>query len=238
VPTELFKKLDEARADLESNGFVVNAVAQPRSDIDKGVVFDQDPKGGTQAPRGSTVTLYYSGGEGQVAVPKVVGLNEAAAKSLIENAGLIVNEVQQPDDNVQKGTVISQTPTEGTMVDKKTVVTIVVSSGKNQVAVPDVTGQSIQTATNTLTQAGFKVATKPEPSETVPANKVITTNPAPGAQVPPGSVVIIIVSSGPPPTTQPPTTPSTAAPSTTKAPSTTSPASSTSSTAATTTSTA
>ncbi len=221
VSTVVNKRLEEARSELEGDGFVVNAVAQSKSDVPKGIVFDQDPKGGALAPRGSTVTIFYSGGESQVKVPQVVGLNEAAAKSLIENQGLVVSEVQQPDDNIQKGNVISQNPAPDTMLDKGSTVTIVVSAGKNQVPVPDVTGQSLATALNTLKQAGFTATTKQESSDAVAANKVITTNPAPGTQVPPNTVITVIVSSGPPQTTQPPTTPTTQAPTTTAASTTT-----------------
>jgi serine/threonine-protein kinase len=226
VPVVIFKRLEDATADLQAQGFQVNAVSQPRDNVPRDIVFDQDPKGNTQAAVGSTVTVYYNGGPGQKTVPNVVGLNDVAAKGLIENNGLVFNEIQQPDDNIPKGNVISQNPAADTKVDGGSTVTVTVSSGKNQVPLPDVTGQSQQTAVNTLTQAGFKPTVRFENSDTVGAGKVITTNPAPNAQVPPESVVTVIVSSGPVPTTaptQPPTTPTTAPPtsattSTTKAP--------------------
>jgi serine/threonine-protein kinase len=144
----------------------------------------------------------------------VVGLDDTAAKGLIENNGLVANELQQPDDNIPKGKVISQTPDPNSMVDAGSVVTITVSTGKNQVALPDVTGQSQQTAVNSLSQAGFKPIVRLQSSDTVPAGKVITTSPAPNTQVPPDASIIVVVSSGPPPTTLAPTT--TAAPTTTQ----------------------
>jgi len=214
VDTVINKRLEEATSQLQSQGFVVNAVGQPKPEVPKGIVFDQDPKGGALAAKGSTVTLYYSGAENQVKVPGVVGFNEAAAKSILENAGLVVTEVQQPDEIVQKGNVISQAPPEGSMVDAKSTVTIVVSAGKNQVPVPDVSGQSLQTALNTLQQAGFNPVPRSENNDVVPANKVITTSPGPNTLVAPNATITVIVSSGPAPTTQPPTTPTTATPTT------------------------
>jgi beta-lactam-binding protein with PASTA domain len=48
-----------ARDTLTSAGFKVGALDQATTDPSAGgVVLDQDPAGGTQAPSGSTVTIY------------------------------------------------------------------------------------------------------------------------------------------------------------------------------------
>ena len=56
-------------------------------------------------------------------------------------------------------------------------------------------------AGNALGQAGFKVSTKTQASDTVQAGVVISTNPPGGAKAAKGSTVTMIVSSGPSPTT-------------------------------------
>jgi serine/threonine-protein kinase len=64
------------------------------------------------------------------------------------------------------------------------------------VAVPGVTGQSEQAATQALTQAGFKVAVRREASEEVPEGQVIRQEPAAQAQSTAGATVTLVVSSG------------------------------------------
>jgi len=66
-----------------------------------------------------------------------------------------------------------------------------------QVSVPAVTGQDQVTASNTITQAGLQPAIVGQNSSTVPAGKVIATNPAAGTMVAKGSTVQLFVSTGP-----------------------------------------
>jgi beta-lactam-binding protein with PASTA domain len=48
-----------ARSDLQAAGFRVTVVDEPTTDQNEdGIVLDQDPTGGTQAPTGSVVTIY------------------------------------------------------------------------------------------------------------------------------------------------------------------------------------
>ena len=97
--------------------------------------------------------------------------------------------------------MLAQDPQPGTQVAKNSTVTLVVSSGTGQVTVPNVVGQDAGSAGNILGQAGFKVSTKTQASDTVQAGLVISTNPPAGAKAAKGSTVTMIVSSGPSPTT-------------------------------------
>jgi serine/threonine-protein kinase len=215
VPTVTELPLTEATARLESAGFKVSVENRADPGRRPGIVIDQDPKGNTQAEQGSTVELVVSGGFGQVQVPAVVGLTEGNARQLLEGAKLAVRVQQQPSDTVDKGTVISQDPLPQTTVDQGATVTITVSSGKEEVDVPDVRGQSITTATNLLTQAGFRVSQRDQTSPDVPVGRVIDTAPPSGTKVAPNSTITLLVSTGPPTTTTSSTTTTTSPPTTT-----------------------
>src|SRR5205823_12436908 len=91
-----------------------------------------------------------------------------------------------------QGTVIDQNPRAGTQVAKNSTVTLTVSSGTGQATVPNVVGQDAATAGNTLGQAGFKVSTKTQASDTVQAGTVISTSPSAGAKANKGSTVTMI----------------------------------------------
>jgi eukaryotic-like serine/threonine-protein kinase len=58
VPDVVGEGQARAGSDLESAGFHVQVVAQQTADPSQdGIVLDQDPAGGTQAPKGATVTI-------------------------------------------------------------------------------------------------------------------------------------------------------------------------------------
>ena len=74
-------------------------------------------------------------------------------------------------------------------------------------AVPSVAGMTVSTARGDLTNAGLTVVTgTARHSDTVPAGQVITTDPAPGANISHGGTVTIIPSLGPVEATMPPVT--------------------------------
>jgi eukaryotic-like serine/threonine-protein kinase len=217
VPSVTGQSAADATSQLESAGFKVNATTRQNDSIKEGEVFDQDPKGGVKADEGALVTIVVSSGAGKVDVPSVVGKTQAQATSLLTNAGFVPQVVQQPDDTIKAGEVISQSPAGG-QADKGSTVIITVSSGVAQVSVPSVAGDDLAGASAALGAAGFKVTSIQQSSTSVASGTVIGTNPAAGTQMAKGSTVQVIVSSGPPATTTTTTAPTTT---TTKATTTT-----------------
>ena len=71
-------------------------------------------------------------------MPNVVGLTQSAATTAITGAGLTVGTVTTASSTtVPAGSVISQSPVSGTQVSVGSAVSLVVSSGLPQVAVPE-----------------------------------------------------------------------------------------------------
>jgi eukaryotic-like serine/threonine-protein kinase len=229
VPNVVGDNSGQASSTLTAQGFTVNeqTVADPGGTA--GQVFQQSPKGGVSAAKGSTVTIDVTKG-GTVTVPNVVNQNVNTAANTITGAGL-TEQTNNVANNAASGTVLSQSPREGTKVPQGTQVVLTVSSGPITVGVPDVTGISQDQAANELGQAGFTVSVVAEPS-TQPQDQVISTNPPAGTQAPKGSTVTLYVSSG-----QSSTTTSGSSSSTSSSTSTTSQSSSTTAPSSTTTTT-
>jgi len=137
-----------------------------------------------------------SGSKGTASVPNVIGQSYDAAKANLEKAGFKVTRDDAASDTVPLGQVIAQKPDAGTTINKGGTVTLSVSSGPGDTAVPNVVGQSSENATTLLTTAGFKVAKLEQPSDQVPANIVVSSDPAAGAKSQKGSTVTITVSTG------------------------------------------
>jgi len=137
-----------------------------------------------------------------VAVPYVVGIERALAVNDIQERGLVARVRNLPNSDVQEGLVSAQSPTEGTNVEKGTVVTIDVSSGKPEVTVPSVVGQSEADAVEELTRAGLD-AQVVEVNSDQKQGTVTGQSPAAGLVVVEGTQVRINVSRGPKPVTVP-----------------------------------
>ena len=79
----------------------------------QGEVVSTDPKAGTEAAKGSTVTIQVSKGEEKITVTDVRGQDENTAKSTLSGQGLNVTVTTDYSDSVAKGCVISQDPAGG-----------------------------------------------------------------------------------------------------------------------------
>jgi serine/threonine-protein kinase len=133
----------------------------------------------------------------------VVNKTQDQATSILQQAGFTVNVAQQNSNTAPQGTVITTNPPPGTTVGQGSAVQLVVSSGKQQVQVPSVVGQSPSAAGQTLGQLGLQVKQASEASSSIQAGEVTRTDPPAGATVPVGSTVTVYVSTGSPQVTVP-----------------------------------
>ncbi|MEZ5171504.1 MAG: Stk1 family PASTA domain-containing Ser/Thr kinase [Acidimicrobiia bacterium] len=188
---------EEAVAALSAAGFEVE-VEREIAFLEKGLVAKQNPPGGEEARDGSVVTITVSEGLGEVEIPPLAGRTAEDARDVLEDLNLTVEEQEEETTDVEPGVVIRTEPASGTLVERGSKVVMIVSAGPGSVEVPQVDGLSVNAAVEALTAAGFTVQQVPEPSDTVPADQVIRTDPAGGSQAPQGSTVQLFVSSGRP----------------------------------------
>lgn len=201
VPNVVNQTLVEAEQTLRDAQLVLGSQTLQASDRPEGSILNQDPAGGSQAPKGSAVNVVVSAGPEQVSVPNLVGLTSAdEARQVLQNAKLNLGTVTPGDSDQPEGVVTGQNPASGRTVDAGTSVNITVSNGS--VSVPDVLGQTEAQARSMLTNAGFNVQRITQESED-PAGTVIGQSPSGGASAPRGSTVTITVAIAPTPTPTP-----------------------------------
>jgi serine/threonine-protein kinase len=133
----------------------------------------------------------------KVRVPNVVGQSEQAAGAALRRAGLNPVPSLASSTTVATGLVIGETPPAGSLVKKGSRISILVSGGPASAPLLNVEGLKASEAVAKLRRAGFKPATKTEASPTVPAGRVVATNPPAGTELQVGSPVTVLVSSGP-----------------------------------------
>jgi eukaryotic-like serine/threonine-protein kinase len=127
VPDVSDRTESEAANILGRAGFETRTVRQPSSSVEAGKVIGTDPPAGTKAPRGSTVTINVSSGAEEVTVPSVVGLTEAEARAVLEDAGFsVVARTAPVFDPSEDGIVQRQSPSGGSQAARGSTVTILV----------------------------------------------------------------------------------------------------------------
>jgi beta-lactam-binding protein with PASTA domain len=191
-PVERLTEVQAVR-ELHKAGLEVTIDPEFSDKVKKGFAIRTVPPEGREVTKGTRVRLLVSQGPEQVTVPDVTGLTRESAEARLGDEGFEVSTDEQESDEPE-GDVISQSPAGGTNVARGETVTIVVSTGRPQVAVPDVVGMSGERASARLTGAGLTVA-RQERTVTDPAQDgvVIEQRPGAGSEVDQGVQVVIVV---------------------------------------------
>jgi eukaryotic-like serine/threonine-protein kinase len=204
VPSVVNLSEQAAKAKLEAAGFKVKARDVYSDDVQTGFVARQDPEGGAKVAEGETVDIYVCRGPQTITLRDFRGWTAAEVTTWLEQNGLVAAPKSGPSTSVAKGKVYKQDPAPDSTLERGGTVTFWVSQGKPQVEVPDVTGMTLNGATSTLQDAGFRVGiVTPEASSTVPNGSVISQDPAAGDKVEKGATIDLVVSNGPSPSPSP-----------------------------------
>ncbi|MFF7759648.1 Stk1 family PASTA domain-containing Ser/Thr kinase [Streptomyces griseorubiginosus] len=199
VPSVLGQDVDQATETLEGDKYqFVVKTKQEESAEKPGTVLSQDPKLGAEVEKGSTVTLTIAKAEEKSTVPDVTGQSCEDAKKQMQANNLVGNctEVETEDTN-QIGKVIATSPQAGTQADKGSSVNIQIGKAADKTEVPDVRGQTVGQAKQTLNNAGFTNIQFANGSDQSDNAFVVQQNPGGGSEVnDPGSTQITLATVG------------------------------------------
>ena len=185
-----------AREKITAAGFHYQEKEDNDSAEPKGTFTKQSPKGGSMAPKGSTVTVWFSSGPKDTAIPDVKGMTQQEARKALEKAGFKVSPAASVEDSqdVPKDHVTRTDPAAGQSVAKGTSILIYISSGMTKV--PDLSGKTKDDATKTLQSLHFNITIREQASNTVAKDMVISTDPAAGSSIQQGAMITVTVSNG------------------------------------------
>ncbi len=192
VPRVVGADVATAARTLRNEGFKPVA-ERVRNSRPKDEVIAQDPGAGTELEVGDEVTLTVSDGPGLASVPTVDGLTRKEARERLIDANFKVRERREASDEVESGRVIETSPSAGSQVEVGSTVTLVISSGPEQVTVPEVQGSALADARAELEGAGLEVAVESQETADAEPDTVLAQNPAAGTEVDEGSTVTLTV---------------------------------------------
>ena len=132
IPDLSGKSVRQAMLDLETAGLILGEIAWAFSDtLPERVVVFSYPATGMEIPLGSPVNLMVNRGRASnfTYMPKVIGLTIDEAKKRLEDKSLKVGIVTyRTDENYLPETVLEQSEPEGSELDVRTEIDLVVSS--------------------------------------------------------------------------------------------------------------
>jgi eukaryotic-like serine/threonine-protein kinase len=186
------------RGDLldEVGGFGWNIDVEEvrQDDTEPGEIVATRPEPGERLREGQTLTVVVSQGATLVPLPEgLLGMSPEEATDALAEAGLGVELVPEPSEDVEEGEIIGFTDGDpGAQVPKGSVVRLSVSVG-DEVEVPDLEGWHYTDAVDELEGLGFDVVLKGKESDDHDVGTVIRTDPRRGRTVDRGETVEVIV---------------------------------------------
>jgi serine/threonine-protein kinase len=172
----------QVQAALDGLGLVLAGKDAYDEAVAKDGVVDWSPRDGT-LERGGTVTVTFSKGPEPKALPSFLDKVYDEYQKLLEGLGITSKKEEAYSDDVDKGKVIATEP--AGPVAPGTEVTVIVSKGPEQVAVPNLSGLSEDEAASKLEAVGLRLGDRYGPAK----RKVFTSRPAAGTSVDKGSSV-------------------------------------------------
>ena len=176
VPDVHGKSQLQAQTILEDKGFTVDtAIIQVNSAKETlGNVVGTDPPAGSQEPQGTVIQLRVA--TGNVVVPDVAGLDCTAATAKMKQKTLVATCQDQPSDQRLRTKRSTPAPRRGATAPQNSAVTILISSGPQQVTVPPVVGETSTTPSRRSTTwasrgRSSRRSSAPTPRSTTPCNR-------------------------------------------------------------------
>ena len=187
----------DAVATLQNKGFKVRTQQKPDNTVPPDHVISTAPAAASTVAAGDEVTLNVSTGPEQREVPDVAGLSYADAVKKLTAAGFgKFKQTQAPSTPEQKDKVLSTNPAANQTSAITNEIAVVVGTGPETRAIPDVAGQTVDQATKNLNTVGFPTVLTSSVDSAQPAGEVLGTEPAAGSPAQLDSPVTLRVSKG------------------------------------------
>lgn len=202
------QNLEEGRARLEEEGFVVAVNPVETLEQNPNVVIDQEPKEGVEMEKGSTVTLSVTATPKSVPVPDITGMTPEEAKQTLSTHGLRLGSIRDSEysEEIGAGKIIRTSPEPGSPVEPGTAINVYPSKGPEQkmAIVPNITGISKEDAKKYLEENKLILGDASEEyNEDVKKGLTFYQQYRSGDQIPEGTTVDIKVSLGKKPDPEP-----------------------------------
>lgn len=199
VPNLEGMTIEQMEETLDKAGLTYKIKEEKSSlEVPKGSIISQNPKAGEYIKKTLPVEVVVSLGPKMIVMPDVVGQFEVNARSTLENAGLIVSEVNKEfNDEYDVNIVFNQMPAANTEIAEGSNVVLYVSKGKDTIMLPNLVGKTEEAARAELTKLGLPLTSvKYEVSTEYEKGLVIAQSPGANKLVEKTQGITLVISKG------------------------------------------
>jgi serine/threonine-protein kinase len=199
IPNVIDVTLEDAIDLIEAQGFEVGEIETRLDDtVPEGIVIDQTPRPGTEAPPGTVVDIVVSEGPFAIEMPDVTNQARDAAIEELRRAGFEPDDIlieEEFSEEVLPGFVVRTDPTAGRLVPRGESITVFVSTGPEPFAAPNLIGLTEDEAHDAAEELGLILVVSDDTVE-VSADSgldglVAQQNPESGTEVSAGSEITV-----------------------------------------------
>ncbi|WDF03819.1 MULTISPECIES: Stk1 family PASTA domain-containing Ser/Thr kinase [Shouchella] len=190
---------NEAIEEIESQRLIANVEPISTDEYEPGQVANQSPRAGRTVKEGSEVTLYVVASREEVTLDDYSGYTFTQAERLLEQLGFEVEEQSREDNSAQEGTVISQSPSNGSSVVPADTTVVLTVAVPETIQLDDLVNQTEEDVRAYFNAEGLRGTFEREHDEDIPAGRVIRQSPEPLTTMEQGDRVEIVLSRGPEP---------------------------------------
>ncbi|MEX2549431.1 MAG: PASTA domain-containing protein [Nitriliruptoraceae bacterium] len=199
VPSVAGETASDAVALLEAADLSPLETETHHDSVPEGRVITTDPASGAVVDEASEVEVLVSLGPAPIAIPDVTEEPVGEARALLEDLGLELEVVERRhDDDVPADRIIDQEPAGSEELLPGGVVRVVVSDGPEPIELPNVRGQRVGEAVETLEALGLDVEVERRGGFSAFFNpdQVYDQDPGPGSTRLPGETVVLYAYEG------------------------------------------
>ena len=184
VPDVSGKPQDEAIAALQSAGFKPHLESKPDSTVEAKHVIGTDPSANSSVSAGADITVNVSAGAETATIPDLANLTPDDAQRRLKDAGF-ENVTLTPGTSTPqlKDRVTKTVPPANSTQAVTDEITIVVGTGPDNTQLPDIKGQTLESAQKILEASGFTKTLPVQVDSPEPVGQAVGTNPPAGQTV-------------------------------------------------------
>lgn len=133
----------------------------------------------------------------QVKIPKIVGTNFNDAKKELEALGLKLETERTENSDKPDGEILNSNPAVDTMIQKGSIVKVIISSGEEKVIVPNLRDYEENVIKQYLDSKGFRYELNYEFNDNIEKGYYISQEPKAGTEINKDDVIYVTISKGP-----------------------------------------
>ena len=201
MPDVVGMTLEKAAETLKKAGLryeISTTMSDYSQKIPVGSICAQEYKKGKSISSGTKVKLGVSLGNNQFEIKEeYIGMQKNVFEMRIANKGINVNYVEESNESMAAGQIISMDPDSG-FLDKGDSLTVYVSTGPTKFKVANVVGMTEELAKTTLKDSGMSIGNvSGDYSDSVAEGNIISQSPEAGSLVVKGTAIDLVISRGP-----------------------------------------